>query len=155
MNSRVLLPAVLILSSLLASCAPVSAMLAARDQDGPAPLSAGPLVVGQTWTVSGPIDGRTVTATIGIPDLVTVPAGKASVSERDRLSAQQDARAGFGMALYRPDARTLSFTWIAEDTNTYICDVSTPLALPFQGRLTMQRGGKTVVNGTCEANVSQ
>lgn len=155
MPIRALLPAALIVSSVLASCAPVSSMLAARDAEGPSPRQAGPLTVGDTWTVSGPIDGRSVAATISIPDLVDVVNGTASVNDRDRLDAFAAGREGFGLARFDPDRRYLTFSWVAAGNTMYSCEITTLLSLPYQGRLTMQRGGQTVANGTCEANVSR
>ncbi|GAA0505532.1 hypothetical protein [Deinococcus depolymerans] len=149
------LPAALLLSLLLASCAPVASMLASRDGAGPPPRQAGPLTVGDTWTVSGPIDGRSVTTTVNVTDLVDVPGGTASVSERDRLEAFAAGRVGYGVARYDPDRRYVTFTWVGEGDATYTCEVTSPLGLPYQGRLTMQRGGQTVATGTCEASVRQ
>ena len=154
MTLRVL-TAALLLPVLMASCTPVASLLAARDREGPSPRQAGPLTVGDTWTVSGPIDGRSVAATISVPDLVSVSGGTASVNERDRLDAFAAGREGFGVARYDPDRRYVTFSWVAAGSTTYICEVTAPLSLPYQGRLTMQRGGQTVANGTCEANVSQ
>ena len=154
MTLRVL-PAALLLPVLMASCAPVASLLANRDAEGPPPRQAGPLTVGETWTVGGPIDGRSVAATIGIQDLVDVPGGTASVNERDRLDAFAAGREGFGVARYDPDRRYLTFSWVGTGNTTYTCEVTTLLSLPYQGRLTMLRGGQPVATGTCEANVRQ
>ncbi|WP_291431513.1 hypothetical protein [Deinococcus sp.] len=154
MTLRVLTAAVL-LPVLIASCAPVASLLAARDEQGPSPRQAGPLTVGETWTVTGPIDGRSVTATISIPDLVPVASGTASVNERDRLDAFATGREGFSVAHYDPERRSVTFSWVATRNTTYTCEVTSLLSLPYQGRLTMQRGGQTVANGTCQANFSQ
>ncbi|MBZ9752545.1 hypothetical protein K7W42_16980 [Deinococcus sp. HMF7604] len=142
----------LALLPLLASCAPLTSMLA--SQDGPVPRSAGPLTVGQTWTVSGPVSGRTVTTTINVRDLVEVAGSTASVGGRDQADAFARAQAGFGVATYNNDRRTLNFEWIGEQGERYVCTIDTLLSLPYAGRLTLKQGGNTAT-GSCQATLSQ
>ncbi|UBV41552.1 hypothetical protein LAJ19_07710 [Deinococcus taeanensis] len=151
MNLKVL-PALLLLP-LLGACGPVASLLANAESDGPAPRRAGPLTVGQTWTVSGPIDGRTVTTTVNIPDLFDVPDGNASVNGRDQADAFSSGRAGFTVATFDPSRRTLRFDWIAENGGVYSCQIETLLSMPYNGRLTLRSAGTTAM-GTCTATTS-
>ncbi len=148
MNLKVL--PVLLALPLLGACAPVASLLANAEADGPAPRRAGPLVVGQTWTVSGPVDGRTVTQSVNITDLVDVADGTASVNGRDQADAFGAGRAGFTVATYDGSRRTLRFDWIAENGATYSCRIGTLLSQPYQGELTLKTGGRTAT-GTCSA----
>lgn len=142
---------------LLGACAPVASLLANRDAEGPAPRRAGPLVVGQTWTVSGTVDTRNVTATVGVPDLVDTPGNlSATANARDQIAAFETGRSGFTLAEYDPNRRVLSFRWIGESPDvTYTCTVDYAFAVSPVGVLLYQRGGRTVANGTCQAVLSQ
>ncbi|MFC3833242.1 MULTISPECIES: hypothetical protein [Deinococcus] len=141
---------------LLGACAPLNAMLADRDTNGPAPRRAGPLVVGQTWTVSGLVDGRSVTSTISIRDLVDVPGGSGSVNASDQITAFERSQAGFTVADFDRSRRVARFRWVGEGEGiTYTCRVMEAAASPLRGELTYERLGKAVANGTCEAVLSQ
>ncbi|WP_412029699.1 hypothetical protein [Deinococcus yunweiensis] len=141
---------------LLGACAPLNAMLAERDANGPSPRRAGPLVVGQTWTVSGLVDGRAVTSTISIRDLVDVPQGSGSVNARDQIAAFEASQAGFTVAEFDSNRRIARFRWVGEgDSISYTCRIMNAAASPLRGELTYERFGKTVATGTCEAIVSQ
>ncbi len=148
MNLKVL--PVLLTLPLLGACAPLASILANSESEGPKPRTAGPLVVGQTWTVSGPVDSRTVTQSVNITDLVDVADGTASVNGRDQADAFSAGRAGFTVATYDGNRRTLRFDWIAENGVTYSCRIGTLLSQPYQGELTLKTGGRTAT-GTCSA----
>ncbi|GHF55587.1 hypothetical protein HNQ07_003335 [Deinococcus metalli] len=155
MRLPALLPLALTLP-LLGACAPLYAMLAERDANGPSPRRAGPLVVGQTWTVSGLVDGRAVTSTVSIRDLVNVPNGTGSVNARDQIAAFEESRAGFTVADFNPSTRVVRFRWVGEaDGISYTCVASHTGASPLRGELTYERLGKVVATGTCDALVSQ
>ena len=144
---------VLLALPLLGACAPLASILANSENEGPKPRMAGPLTVGQTWTVSGPIDGRTVTQSVNIPDLVDVADGTASVSGLTQAQAYESNQAGFSVATFNKDRRTLRFDWIAEDGARYTCRIDTLLSLPYSGRLTLTKGGYEAT-GTCSATTS-
>ncbi|WP_189067612.1 hypothetical protein [Deinococcus radiotolerans] len=151
MNLKVL-PALLALP-LLGACAPLASILANSENEGPRPRTAGPLTVGQTWTVSGPIDGRTVTQSVNIPNLLDVADGTASVSGLDQAQAFDSNQAGFSVATFNKDRRTLRFNWIAEDGAQYTCQIDTLLSQPYSGRLTLKKSGYEAT-GTCTATSS-
>lgn len=154
MRSPALLPLALILP-LLGACAPLSSLLANRD-NGPSPRRAGPLTVGQTWTVSGLVDGRAVTSTVSIRDLVEVPNGSGSVNTRDQLTAFEQSQAGFSVADFNPSTRVVRFRWVGEtDGTAYTCRIMNPIVSPLRGVVTYERLGRVVANGTCEAVTSQ
>ncbi|WP_309570640.1 hypothetical protein [Deinococcus sp.] len=155
MRFPALLPLALTLP-LLGACAPLSAMLADRNANGAAPRRVGPLTVGQTWTVSGLVDGRAVTSTVNIRDLVNVPNGSGSVNARDQITAFEESRPGFSVADFMPDTRVARFRWVGEsDGVSYTCRVTNAAASPLRGVLTYERSGKVIANGTCEALTSQ
>lgn len=158
MPKRAVLPLLLLVPA-LGSCAPLASILASRDDTRPAPFGFGPLVVGQTWTVSGTVAGRDVVTTVNIPDLVIVQKGYASASTRDQYNGFNDHRAGFNVAAYDPDRRSVTFRWVGEtvgfDNTTYSCDVSRLIGEPLIGTLTYERNGQGVTTGTCEARISQ
>ena len=148
MNLKVL-PALLSLPR-LSDCTPLASLLANSETEGPRPRTAGPLTVGQTWTVSGPVDGGTVTQSVNITDLVDVADGTASVNGRDQADAFSTGRAGFTVATYDGVRRTLRFDWIGENGAAYTCRITTLLSQPYQGELTLKTGGRTAT-GTCSA----
>ncbi|GGM12343.1 hypothetical protein [Deinococcus aerophilus] len=158
MSKRAVL-AFALLVPLLGSCAPVASLLASRDDTGPAPFQFGPLIVGQTWTVSGTVTGRDVVTTVNIPELVIVPDGYASAGTRDQYTGFNEGRAGFNVATFDQERRTVTFRWVGPaegfDRVTYTCKISRLIGEPLTGTLTYERNGQTVANGTCEARVSQ
>lgn len=150
-----LLPLALTLP-LLASCAPLASLLANSSSDGPSPRRAGPLVVGQTWTVSGLVDGRSVSATVSIPNLVDVQDTSATFNARDQLDAFAASRVGFTVADYDGGRRVARFRWVGESAGlSYTCRIENVISAPLRGVLTYERGGQTVARGTCEAVISQ
>lgn len=154
--ARMTKPALLLsfaLLPLLASCAPLASLLTPRE-GGPAPRTAGPLTVGQTWTVSGQLEGSPVTATVAVPDLVSVSGGTASVGGLDQADAFARGRSGFAVATYDGDRRVLNFEWIGNSGERYTCRLDTLLSLPYTGRLTRLQG-TNVATGSCQATVSQ
>ncbi|CAM3881892.1 hypothetical protein [Deinococcus frigens] len=161
MLKRAVLPLALGLPLMMGSCAPITSLLASRDGGEKGPLQFGPLAVGQTWTLSGVVDGRNVVTTVTIPDLVNVQGKFASYSARDEYIGFNDSRAGFAVATYDPDRRNAEFRWVGDagaasfDRVTYTCKLDRLTGNPLIGTLTYMRNGKTVANGTCEANLSQ
>lgn len=150
-----LLPLALTLP-LLGSCAPLASILANRESDGPAPRRAGPLVVGQTWTVSGLVDGRSVSATVNVPDLVDVQDTSATFNARDQIDAFAASRAGFTVADYDSNRRVARFRWVGESAGlSYTCRIENVILAPLRGVLTFERNGQIVARGTCEAVISQ
>ncbi|WP_146160544.1 hypothetical protein [Deinococcus arcticus] len=143
----------LALLPLLASCAPLASLLTPRE-GGPAPRTAGPLTVGQTWTVSGTVEGSAVSSTVAVPDLISGAGGTATVGGLDQAEAFSRGRPGFSVATYDGDRRVLSFEWIGTNGERYTCRVDTLLSLPYSGRLTRVQGGN-VAGGSCQASVSQ
>ena len=159
MLKRAVLPLVLGLPLLMGSCAPINSLLASRDGEK-GPLQFGPLAVGQTWTLSGVVDGRNVVTTVIIPDLMNVQGKFASHSARDEYTGFNDNRAGFAVATYDPDRRSTEFRWVGDAGNAafdkvvYACQLGGVVGTPLTGTLTYQRNGQVVANGTCEANLS-
>lgn len=162
MLKRAVLPLALGLPLMLGACAPINSLLASRDGEK-GPVQFGPLAVGQTWTLSGVVDGRNVVTTVTVPDLMSVQGGFASFSARDEYTGFNDNRAGFAVASYDPDRRSAEFRWVGDagaapfDKVVYTCKLPNAVAnlgTPLTGTLTYQRNGQVLANGTCEATLS-
>lgn len=150
------IPALLALAIplLMSSCAALNGVLS----NDPVVDSAGPLNVGKTYSVSGVIDGRTVSVGVPVTTLVTVTNGRGTVSDRDTLAALDAGKAGFVSASFLTSpVDSLNIVWTGDlvggVTPRYTCVVSTLLSMPYTGVLTLVRGGNTY-KGTCSVSSS-
>lgn len=149
-------PALMALAALpllLGSCTTLSSFISTD----PAVDSAGPLVVGQTLSVTGIIDGGNVSASVPVPQLVNVVGGRGTVSDRDRIDALQRGRSGFTSASYlNTNAENVTLIWIGDAVNgaapQYTCSISTLTKAPYSGVLTLRRGANSYT-GTCSADL--
>lgn len=154
MRTPALLAPLLALPLLLSSCATLNSIIS----QGPSPDFAGPLVVGQTWTVDAVVDGRPAQASFPVTRLYTNSTDRATRTTRESLDLTQAAQSGPVNAAYSVrGVPTLTFTWFGERAEgvaaRYTCTITSLTRQPFSGVLLLQRGGNAV-RGTCSAQSS-
>ena len=162
--SKRLLPALMLSALSLSACAPAATNPLTNLLGPRTPDRAGPLIVGQTWAVSGLLPGQTqVSKTLAVPQLIAQDNAsdiqiKATNSTRDQTIAQQVPSADYQYVAYvnNDQYKQVRFVWNAAGglgrVDTYTCAVTPTGSLPLTGVLTLQRPeSATVQNGTCTA----
>ncbi|WP_146202769.1 hypothetical protein [Deinococcus irradiatisoli] len=140
----------------LSACAPTLNLGNVIDTT-PSPAKAGPLLVGQTWAISGQLAGESVSKTLAVPRLTEVQNGSGTLSLRDQVAAAQVPSAGYEYVSYtnNDQLKQVHFVWnvaAAGGIDRYECLTSDTGSLPLVGVLTLQRqGDATTARGTCSA----
>ena len=169
MSNR-LLPALMLsaltLSALtLTACAPAATTSLTNLLGPKTPDRAGPLIVGQTWAVSGILSGRTqVSKTLAVPQLIAQDNNnndvqiKATLSTRDQVAAQQVPSSEYQYVAYvnSDQYKQVRFSWNVAGglgrVDTYTCQAAPTGSLPLRGVLTLKRPESSMVQtGTCTA----
>ncbi len=139
----------------LSGCAPV---LGNVIDTTPSRTSAGPLIVGQTWAISGQLSGTSLSKTLSVPRLVEVQDGSGTLSVADQASAAQLPSGTYEYVAYTnsDQLKKASFVWneavSGGGVNRYECVAQNVVSLPLTGVLTLKRQGEsTVLRGTCIA----
>ncbi len=152
-------PALLLLCGLalsLSACAP-TLNLGNLISSAPSPDKAGPLLVGQTWTLGGQLAGVSVGKTLAVRALTEVQNGSGTLSTRDQVTAAQLPSSGYEYVAYinNDQIKQVRFVWneaAAGGIDRYECLTSVTGSLPLVGVLTLQRqGDSATVRGTCTA----
>lgn len=138
----------------LSACAPV---LGNIIDTTPSRASAGPLIVGQTWAISGQLSGTSLSKTLPVPRLVEVQDGSGTLSVADQAAAAQLPNGNYQYVSYTnsDQLKKASFVWneaVAGGVNLYECVAQNVQSSPLTGVLTLQRQGEaTTLRGTCVA----
>ncbi|AZI41637.1 hypothetical protein EHF33_01775 [Deinococcus psychrotolerans] len=140
---------------MLSSCAPV---LGNVIDTSPSRKSAGPLIVGQTWAISGQLSGTSLSKTLSVPTLVEVQDGSGTLSVADQATAAQVPSGSYQYVSYTnsDQLKKASFVWneaaAGGGVNRYECLSKNVESLPLTGVLTLKRQSEsTVLVGTCTA----
>ncbi|UWX62920.1 hypothetical protein [Deinococcus rubellus] len=140
----------------LSACAPTLNLGNVIDTSSPS--RAGPLLVGQTWAVSGQLASQSVSKTLSVPRLVEVQNGKGTLSVADQVNAAQVQSGEYQYTSYTnsDQLKKTRFVWnvaaAGGGVDQYECLVLNSESLPLTGVLTLQRqNDSNVQRGTCTA----
>lgn len=140
----------------LSACAPTLNL--ANVIDTTSPSRAGPLLVGQTWDVSGQLANQSVSKTLAVPRLIEVQNGRGTLSVADQTNAAQVPSGEYQYVSYTnsDQLKKTRFVWnvaaVGGGVDRYECSVLNSVSLPLSGVLSVQRqNDSTVQRGTCSA----
>ncbi|WP_161882019.1 hypothetical protein [Deinococcus alpinitundrae] len=140
----------------LSACAPTLNL--GNVIDTTSPSRAGPLLVGQTWALSGQLADVSVSKTLAVPRLVEVQNGKGTLSVADQARDVQLPSGDYQYVSYtnNDQLKKTRFLWnvaaAGGGVDQYECLVLSNESLPLTGVLSVQRqNDATVQRGTCSA----
>ena len=158
------LPAVALSALILNACAPTATTPLTNLLGPKTPDRSGPLIVGQTWAISGVLSGTTpISKTLPVPQLVAQSnakdlTSKGTVSVSDQALAEQVPSADYQFVAYtnNDQSKQVRFVWngnvTSERVERYECRTPYNGSVPLRGVLTLQfQGSPTAQRGTCTA----